>query len=263
VGNATTEAERPLLLIIEDHAEVAAYLKTCLQDHFQLEMAENGRIGIEKALEQIPDIIISDVMMPEKDGYEVCDTLKGDERTSHIPIILLTAKADTESRLEGLRTGADAYLAKPFHRQELLLRLQNLIRSQQKLRDYFARKFEHGFTVPALSASTTANEQLEDAFMERIRAIVEEKFADENFSLSALCRDIGMSRSQLYRKMKALIDTSPSDYIRAYRLEKARQLLAEEDVNVSETAWRTGFKDVAHFSKAFLDAYGYSPSRQR
>ncbi|MCB0631761.1 MAG: response regulator, partial [Lewinella sp.] len=257
-------SEQPLLLIIEDHTEVASYLRVCLQDNYQLEFAADGQEGIDKALRQIPDIIISDVMMPKKNGYEVCEAVKHDERTSHIPIILLTAKADTDSRLEGLSTGADAYLAKPFHQKELQIRLENMLENRQKIRDYFARKFEQGITIqPSSLATVSTLPPMEDAFLERIRKIVEANYDDENFSLPQLCQEIGMSRSQLYRKMKALIDTSPSDFIRTYRLEKARELLASEELNVSEAAWRTGFKDVAHFSKLFLDAFGYSPSQEK
>lgn len=132
-GADQTVAESPQLLIIEDNPDVVAYLKTCLSDLYRLDVAYNGAVGVEKALENIPDLIVSDVMMPEKDGYEVCNTLKNDERTSHIPIILLTAKADAHSRISGLKTGADAYLSKPFDKVELLVRLEMMVKKQKQL----------------------------------------------------------------------------------------------------------------------------------
>lgn len=258
-----TGSEQPLLLVIEDHPEVASYLQTCLRDHYRLAFATDGQDGIDKAIQHTPDIIISDVMMPKKNGFEVCQVLKQDERTSHIPIILLTARADADSRLTGLETGADAYLAKPFNRRELLVRLENMLGNQQKIRAHFARKFANGFTHPAINEVPPSVNEIEDSFIERVRTIVEDNYKNEDFALPQLCREMSMSRSQLYRKMKALINTSPSDFIRSYRLEKARQLLSNEETTVSEAAWQSGFKDVAHFSKLFLEAFGYSPSQER
>lgn len=251
---------RPLLLIIEDNADVVAYLKICLGSLYQLDVAFNGKVGIEKALEKVPDLIISDVMMPEKDGLEVCHTLKNDEATSHIPIILLTAKADHDSRISGLRTGADAYLYKPFDKEELMVRIEMMIKNQQKLKAYFSRKFQHGFTAGQPAEETGETPAAEDAFIERIRQIVEANYADEDFGVPELSKKAKLSRSQLYRKMKALIDTPPSNFIKSYRLEKARQLLDNSDLNVTEVTYRTGFKDVPHFSKSFQDHFGYPPS---
>ena len=143
----TSTIVKPSLLIIEDNPDVVIYLKSCLEEFYQLEVAYNGRIGIEKALEKIPDLIVSDVMMPEKDGYEVCDRLKNEESTSHIPIVLLTAKADATSKMNGLRRGADAYLAKPFHKEELLIRLNGLIKRQQRLMNFFSKHSNNGDTT--------------------------------------------------------------------------------------------------------------------
>jgi len=252
--------ERHQLLIIEDNHDVVVYLRSCLEDLYQIDVAFNGKIGIEKALDSVPDIIISDVMMPEKDGYEVCETLKNDERTSHIPIILLTAKADTSFKIRGLRTGADVYLAKPFNKIELLVRLQMMVRKQQRLQRHFARKFQHGFSTEIMNPDTDTVLPKEHFFVRKVRQILEENYHYEDFALPMLCQKMRMSRSQLYRKMKALINTSPSDFIRLYRLEKAMQLLlADNNLTVSEVAWKVGFKDTSHFSKAFNDAYGFRP----
>lgn len=243
----------PVLLIIEDNPDVVIYLKSCLETSYQLQVAYNGTIGIEKALAGIPDLIISDVMMPGKDGFEVCDTLKSDERTSHIPIILLTAKADAVSRLEGLKMGADAYLAKPFDRKELLVRLEKLHELRKRIKARFANiLLEDKNEFP-----------LEDTFLSKVRDIVAQHSADEDFGLLQLCRAIGMSRSQLFRKMKALIGDSPSHFIRAYRLQQAKKLLESTDLTVSEITFRVGFKDATHFSKAFQEEFGITPSATR
>ena len=249
----------PQLLIIEDNADVVIYLKSCLSDLYQIEVAYNGRIGIEKAIENIPDLIISDVMMPEKDGYEVCDTLKNDERTSHIPITLLTAKADITSKIVGLKRGADAYLAKPFEKEELLVRLEMMIEKQKKLKTHFSKNIENRNAVDEQNPDSEEAIIVENVFVQKVRTIVEENYTNEDFALPQLCQKIGMSRSQLFRKMKALMDVSPSDFIRFYRLDKARELLESTDLNVAEAAYDTGFKDPSYFSKIFQEAFGYSP----
>ncbi len=254
---SVTENDLPQLLIIEDNQDVVIYLKTCLEGQYDLQVAYNGKIGIDKALEYIPDLIVSDVMMPEKDGYEVCDTLKNDERTSHIPIVLLTAKADAPSKIVGLRRGADAYLTKPFDKEELLVRLEMLVQRQKRMVAHFSQAFLS--TRPAEQESEEAI-QVESAFLQKVQQIVAAHYQDENFALPQLCQKIGMSRSQLFRKMKALIDTSPSAFIRDYRLKQAKELLETTDLNVSEVAWQVGFKNVAHFSKSFQDHFGHAPS---
>ena len=253
--------DAPSLLIIEDNADVVTYLKSCLSRLYQIDVAYNGRIGIDKALEHIPDIIISDVMMPEKDGFEVCDFLKNDERTSHIPIILLTAKADVSSKLVGLKRGADVYLSKPFVKEELLIRLENLVARQKKMVAYFAQQ---KLSIENTLVKNELDEALkfEDAFIQKLKKVIGENYSDENFSLPQLCQKIQMSRSQLFRKMKALVGISPSDFIRKYRLEKAKELLESSQINVSEVAWKVGFKDLSHFSKAFHKEFGHSPSKK-
>lgn len=247
----------PQLLIIEDNPDVVTYLKSCLEQAYQLDIGYNGKIGIEKALEHIPDLIISDVMMPEKDGFEVCDTLKNDMRTSHIPIILLTAKADAASKLAGLKRGADVYLAKPFDKEELLVRIDMMLAQQERIKQFFLQ----GKTAD--NPEIEAELQPENAFLQQINEIIAENYHEESFGLPDLCRRIAMSRSQLFRKMKALIDTSPSEYIRKYRLARARDLLLAGEHNVSEVCYATGFKNLAHFSKSFQEEFGNSPSEFR
>ncbi|MEM1214981.1 MAG: ATP-binding protein [Bacteroidota bacterium] len=249
------DSNLPQLLIIDDNADVIAYLKSCLAEHYHLDVAYNGRIGIEKAIHDIPDLILTDIMMPEVDGYEVCAALKNDDHTSHIPIIMLTAKADTSSKIAGLQRGADAYLIKPFDKEELLIRVAKMLERQRRLAAHFT------------NASTTATADLESAVLERenaflrkVRTVLADHYADEDFGLPQLCAAIGMSRSQLFRKMKALLDESPSAFIRNYRLEKAQALLVTGEWNVSEVAWQTGFSNLAHFSKVYKEKFGESPS---
>ncbi|MCR9102969.1 MAG: ATP-binding protein [bacterium] len=259
-------SDLPQLLLIEDNEDVAFYIQSCLEGRFALTLAPNGALGIAEALENIPDLIISDVMMPEKDGFEVCDTLKHDERTSHIPFILLTAKADAASKISGLRRGADAYLTKPFDKEELLVRLEMLLERQKRMAAYFARSVVAELPVnePAPEAPVAPEIiAVEDAFLQKVRAIVEEHYADEGFSLPQLCQKVGMSRSQLYRKLKAVSGLSPSALIRNHRLQQAKALLETTGINVSEAAWAVGYKDVSHFSKSFQEAFGIPPSATR
>ena len=253
----------PLILIIEDNHDVVTYLKSCLQGLYQIEIAYNGRIGIEKALELIPDIVISDVMMPEKDGFEVCNTLKLDERTSHIPIIFLTAKADQNSKITGLKRGADAYLTKPFDHQELLVRIEMLVQRQKKIQEHFSKPKTQASYVAFQEPSVSEAIEIEDIFLNKVYAIIEKNYENDDFALPQLCQKIGMSRSQLFRKLKAIKQQAPSDLIRIFRLEKARELLKSGNSNVTEAAWKVGFKDHSYFSKLYQDEFGETPSATR
>ena len=259
-GDSPVIRALPHLLIIEDNSDVVTYLRSILGGRYQLDIAYNGKIGIEKALQDIPDLIVSDVMMPEKDGFEVCDTLKNDDRTSHIPVILLTARADAASRISGLRRGADVYMSKPFDKEELLVQLEMLVERQKRMAAWFSRKIrgEDGATEP--DAENQEAIQVESAFVQKVRNIIEANYTDENFALPQLCLQVGMSRSQLFRKMTALIDTSPSDFIRSFRLDRAKHLLETTDMNVSEVTYQVGYKDIAHFSRSFQEEFGFPPS---
>ncbi len=252
----------PKLLLIEDNQDVVIYIKSCLEEKYEIEVAYNGKIGIEKAIQQIPDLIISDVMMPEKDGFEVCDFLKNDDKTSHIPIVLLTAKADFTSKIEGLKRGADVYLPKPFNQEELEVRLHSLLLRQQRMINYISNHINNGKKELSSSSAQLSKKtlQLQHVFIQKIESILEENYTDKDFTLSQLCQKIRMSRSQLFRKMKALTGTSPSLFIRTYRLKKAKLLLESTDLNVSEVAWKTGFTSLSHFSRIYQEEFGRSPS---
>lgn len=253
----------PLILIIEDNHDVVTYLKSCLQGLYQMEIAYNGRIGIEKAIELIPDLVISDVMMPEKDGFEVCNTLKLDERTSHIPIIFLTAKADQNSKITGLKRGADAYLTKPFDQEELLVRIEMLVQRQKKIQEHFSKPKTQVSYVAFQEPSVSEAIEIEDIFLNKVYAILEKNYENDDFALPQLCQKIGMSRSQLFRKLKAIKQQAPSDLIRIFRLEKARELLKSGNSNVTEAAWKVGFKDHSYFSKLYKDEFRETPSATR
>lgn len=257
--STSTKPDRHHILLIEDNPDVVEYLNACLKDGYNLDFAYNGQAGIEKALENVPDLIVSDVMMPFKDGFEVVEALKHDERTSHIPIVLLTAKADVQSRLAGLRKGADAYLSKPFHQEELLVTVENLLELRRKLQ----LKYQQNILAPVFALPADEPVNAEDTFLQNVRAIIEANYAYEDFGLPQLCQKLGMSRSQLFRKMKALTDIAPSDLIRIHRLNKAKALLKNGDANVTEAAWGTGFKDPSYFSKLYQEEFGEMPSATR
>ncbi len=253
------------VLLIEDNPDVVEYLSACLQGKFYLDFAYNGSAGIEKALENVPDLIVSDVMMPIKDGFEVVEHLKNDERTSHIPIILLTAKADVESRIKGLRRGADAYLSKPFHQEELLATLENLLEQRRKLQEKFlSQQLAVGSQLPTTDTPLpTADLTLEDAFLQKFRAIVEANLSDPDFEMPQLERALGMSRSQIFRKVKALTGKSPSLFIRSIRLHHGRHLLKTSSLTVSEIAYEVGYSALNNFSDAFLEEFGERPMKVR
>jgi signal transduction histidine kinase/DNA-binding response OmpR family regulator/ligand-binding sensor domain-containing protein len=251
-----TNGEKPLVLVVEDNADVRAYIKDYLVDAYQVMEARDGAEGIEKALEVIPDLVMSDVMMPKKDGYEVCRTLKLDEKTSHIPIILLTAKAGPENKLEGLETGADDYLIKPFEPKELLARVKNLIELRRRLRERFKPSV-------ALKPGEISVTSMDSAFLKKVMAAVERQLGDENLSVEQLGQEVGMSRSQLHRKLTALTNQSPSDFIRYMRLHRAMALLKGNAGTVAEIAYTVGFGDPSHFSRRFHEVFSVTPGEVR
>ncbi len=255
----------PTLLIVEDNPDVRVYLKACLAPHYELLTAENGQEGIDRAIEKVPDLIVSDVMMPVKDGFALCETLKNDVRTSHIPIILLTARADFESRIKGLRRGADVYLAKPFEQEELLVHLEQLLVLRKKLQ---ARYRSYSFAGNAASLpenplpEAVANE-VDDGFMKNARELILDHLSEEDFGVMDLCRGIGVSRSQLHKKVKALTGLSTTAFIRSIRLHKARALLQTTNLNVSEVGYEVGISNPAYFSRIYTEEFGEAPSRTR
>ena len=253
VQSQNVETDLPLVLIVEDNIDVAYYLQTCLAGTYKTLHAKNGTIGIEMAYKNIPDIIISDVMMPEKDGFKVCKTLKSDQRTSHIPIILLTAKANEEDKIKGLTQGADAYLTKPFNKAELFIRLEKLI----TLRKNLIQKYSDS-TYKSLQ--TEAANDLEAQFLNKVITCIEKNIENTDFKTIYLARELNISESQLYRKIKALTNTSTAIFIRSVRLQKAKKLLQNKEFNISEVCYKVGFTDPSYFSRVFKNEFGSKPS---
>ena len=249
---ARSPKNAPRVLVVEDNADVRAFIRLRLQQSFHITEATDGQEGFKKAIERMPDLIISDVMMPKKNGYELCEALKTDLRTSHIPIILLTAKAAQEEKLEGLQTGADDYLTKPFDSKELEIRAHNLIRLRQQLRERFAESI-------SLKPSEVATNSVDQTFLEDALRIVEANIGNEQFSIEMLAREIGMSRPNLNRKFRALINQSSNQFIQSVRLQRAADLLRQGAGSVSEIAFRTGFSSTAYFVKCFKDHFGETP----
>ena len=251
--SAAPQEALPILLLIEDNADVRVYIKTILHTDYTILEAPNGEEGIEQAFERIPDLIISDVMMPKMNGYEVCRILKQDERTSHIPLILLTAKASVHSRIEGLQTEADLYLSKPFVPKELRLCIYNLIQSRVQLRERYQKQV-------VLKPSEVALNSVDEQFLERLMKVMETHYAYENFTVDQLSREMGMSRSQLHRKLEALTTESASQFIRTFRLQRAMALLKKNHASISEIAYKVGFASPSYFNRCFLKHYGVTPS---
>lgn len=260
-GSTQDSSSAPSLLIVEDNPDVQLYLRSCLQDHYQLMMAQNGQTGIDLALAEVPDLIISDVMMPVKNGYELCETLKQDERTSHIPIVILSAKADFESRLTGLQKRADAYLTKPFQQEELQVTLENLFAIRRELqRKYADAPFVLSAAIP-LPQEGPSN--LENAFLEKLRQFILDHIDDTQLSTERICQEMGMSKANIYRKLKALTNLSLSHFIRQIRLQKAQELLLDPQLNISEVAYAVGFADPYYFSRIFSETFQQSPTQFR
>lgn len=253
VAPAAADA-RPLILVVEDNADLREYLQRELRDTYRLLFAADGDDGAAQALAEVPDLVLSDVMMPGRDGFELCDLLKSDELTSHVPVILLTARSGAESRIAGLRLGADAYLAKPFDPEELRVRIAALITQRRRLAEKFAQR------VVSLAPEAMPVTSSDERFLQRVRRIIEEHLDDEEFEVETFCREVGLSRSQLHRKLKALTGQSASEVVRAHRLQRAADLLAGGYGNVTEVAYAVGFKSLSHFAKCFRQQYGVAPS---
>jgi signal transduction histidine kinase/ligand-binding sensor domain-containing protein/DNA-binding response OmpR family regulator len=252
-ATTTTQPDLPLVLLVEDNADMRTYLQSSLGGGYRVVTAPNGAEGVHQATQLIPDLVVSDVMMPQMDGFQLCQHLKTDERTSHIPVILLTAQAGRESKLSGLETGADDYLVKPFDAEELRVRVRNLILQRQKLRERFAGEIK-------LPPTEVAPPSADDLFLKKVMEVVEINMSNPDFNVDKLSREIGMSQSQLYRKITALTGINSSEFIRRLRLQRAAALLAAGRGNVTEVSYEVGFNNLSYFAKCFKELYGQSPS---
>lgn len=250
------EVEKDIILVVEDHNDLRKYIKESLSEKFNVIESPNGKDGFKNAIDKIPDLIISDVMMPEMDGYTFCKKIKSNEKTNHIPVVLLTAKASTEDKLEGLELGADDYLIKPFNPDELKLRVQNLIKTREELRKKFTSEM---VLKPAEVIVPSSQVQ----FMERLKGIIEANLENEAFGVDQLSDEAGMSRSQLHRKLKAITNQTTTEFIRNFRLQRAAQLILQDAGSMSEIAYKVGFNSQAYFNKSFQELFGCSPSEYK
>lgn len=264
----STSAETPRLLIVDDNPDIRTYLHTILENKYEVMEAADGKLGLEAAHAEVPDLIISDVMMPEMNGLEFCQQVKQNMVTSHIPVILLTARALSSHQIEGYESGADAYLTKPFSPDVLMARVDNLLKSRHQLKNLFglkreesgANRKENGIQRQEQTNALPPDTPKIDPFLLRFRDYIENHMPDSELSVETIGSELGLSRVQLYRKVKALTGQSPVELLRKARLEKGRQLLKSTDKTISEVAYEVGFSAPSYFTKCFKDEYGVSPS---
>lgn len=262
--------EMPTILIVDDNEDIRTYLRNILQEHYNILEAEDGAQGFEVAQRQVPDLIVSDVMMPVMSGIEFCQKVKNDMVSSHIPVILLTARAMDEHKIEGYRHGADAYLTKPFMPELLLARISNLLKTRLQLKDLWTSRDLNPDSAPAADAESNAAEatstgdnSVENQFLARFKAVVNEHLDDSELSVETLAAHMGLSRVQLYRKVKALTGTSPIDLLRRARLNRAASLLKTTELTVSEIAYQVGFSSPGYFTKCYKEEFGTLPGDAR
>jgi signal transduction histidine kinase/DNA-binding response OmpR family regulator/ligand-binding sensor domain-containing protein len=250
----------PIALVIEDNAELRHFIKQSIGAVWQVMEAADGEEGLKKAIELLPDIVISDVMMPRKDGYAVCDELKNNELTAHIPVILLTAKSGLDAKIQGLRRGADDYLTKPFHTEELVARMENLVEARRRLHEHYMQ-----WSARAHSSETGSGEaplpESDRMFLKKMALLIETRLDEEGLSVETLAEAMFVSRSQLHRKLVALTGQSPTDFVREHRLARAYSMLQNREGNVTQVSDRCGFGNEKYFSRVFKEKYGFPPSK--
>jgi DNA-binding response OmpR family regulator len=242
------------MLLVEDSEDVLNFLADHFKDDFKIFIAPNGRIGQDIALKELPDIIISDVMMPEMDGVELCAKLKENMLTSHIPIILLTARNPLIFKLEGLENGADEYITKPFNLDLLEVKTWNLIENRQKMKSRFQKEV-------LLEPTNTIISSYDDQFIGKMIKYIEDNITEEQLNVESLSSYMGMTRGNLYKKLKSLIGKSPVDFIRSIRLKRAAQLLKQHKIYINEVAFMVGFKDINYFRKCFKKEFDITPTQ--
>ena len=240
------------ILIVEDNYELRDFMRTSLEEHHKVVEAENGKEALDVALQHLPDLVISDVMMPEMDGITLCFQLKTDIKTSHIPVILLTARKSRYFKVKGLSTGADDYIQKPFYEDELKIRIRNLLKIRKELRQRLALEVMAKPEEVALNAP-------DKAFIQNLCQIIEDNIDDASLKVETISQAMNMSHSLLYKKLKALTGYSLVQFIRDYRLQKAEMLLAQNQLSIAEICYRVGFNDRHYFSTCFKNKYQLSP----
>ena len=255
--NEVSSSDKPILLVVEDNPDICDYIAESFSDHFEVKTAANGKLGKESALKEIPDIIVSDIMMPVMDGNEMCRELKKDVRTSHIPIILLTAKDSLSDKEEGYQMGADSYLTKPFSASLLHSRIENLLQSRRNLAKHFSTNAAISNKAAVITESLN---KLDNEFIHKINQLIEERLSSDKIDISYLSDKMCMSNSTLYRKMKALTGLSTNEYVRKIRMKYAEQYLLEGKYNISEIAFKVGINNLFYFRQCFKEEFGCIPS---
>lgn len=257
-SNETTftkeEDNRPLIVLVEDNPDIRDYIKLILEEEYKILEASNGARGVDLAQHNIPDLIITDIMMPEMDGYELCKIIKSDFKTSHIPVIALTAKASNESALEGFEKGVDYYITKPFNPKMLILRIRNIINTTDQIKKNLLNKELEIAPTDVKIASRDEN------FLKEAIKIVEDNMSNSDFYVDDLGRELGLSRMQLYRKLKGLIGQSANEFVRSIRLKRAAQLIRQKHLTISEITYEVGFNDLQYFRDCFKKQFGVNPS---
>jgi signal transduction histidine kinase/AraC-like DNA-binding protein len=255
VANKFQSGELPSVLIVDDNREICRALAEMLEGSYRIFTASNGEKALKVLEKEIITVVLSDIMMPGMDGITLCKKMKKDIRTSHIPVIMLTAKVGLDNELIGLRTGADAYISKPFNSEKVQLTIKNILLNQEKVREYISGK--------DISESEVILHPLDKKLMEKIETIIHQKMGDADFSVDKLGNEAGLSRMHLYRKIKALTDLSPREFVKKIRLEKSKEMLEKGEYTVSEIAYDVGFSTPGNFSTAFKNFYGTSPAQFR
>jgi DNA-binding response OmpR family regulator len=241
------------LLVVDDNEDIRVFIKTHFKSSFHVLEASDGKEGCEIALKQVPDIIIADMLMPVMDGYAMCKKLKKDERTSHIPIIMLTAVTSKEKELDNLLTGIDDYITKPFDVDILAVKIDNLLQIRNTLRE----KIKHDWL---LQPEDVVLDSPDDKFLKRAMSVVGRFMDDPELDIGKFSEEMGVSRMQLYRKFEALTNMTVKEFIRSVRLKRAAQMLRQEKLTISEVAWGVGFKDLSYFRKCFKEKFGMTPT---
>ena len=253
-SSVALKTNEKVVLLVEDNQDLQHFIADILMPHYKVLTANDGLQGERMAFEHIPDLVISDVMMPKKDGYELCSALKHNVKTSHVPIIMLTAKAGQSSKMAGLTQGADAYLTKPFDADELLLRSKNLIAARKKIWEHF--KSLDISAVGDLNLSSVG-----DKFLQKVVKIINENIDNELLSVEDIASKVGFSRAQLHRKLKALTNKSTGQLINEIRLNNAKTMLVKKVGSVSEIAYSVGYSNMSYFTKSFKEKFGVLPSK--
>ena len=253
IEDLVVNEDKPVVLIVEDNKPLRSFIKNLLKDECTVVEAENGKVGLKKALELIPDLVISDVIMPEMVGTEMCSKIKENLKTSHIPVMLLTARSSLIYKFEGLESGADEYISKPFNIKEFKLKVKNMLEVVKRLKSKFSK--QNNLSPSEITVSSVDEQLLKKAFK-----IVEENISNEQFDIPFFCDELGVSRTMLFTKIKAWTNFTPNDFIQEIRMKRAIQLLEQNKINISQISYKVGFKNPKYFSKCFQKKYGKTPS---